>query len=307
MARTNFSSAEYDFSNMVEEFAPALLAAFQLHQDNILVVEAQQALANFLLHGSGAEDETDILETSNGLYVRVPNRSLWIDGYRITIDELSGYLTVPLEANTTNHVYLDDELVPTILRAKATTNPSGTVYLGTATTDSEVCSAVDDTDADRLLNITTFQTVLNQCVTALGAAYFGATPPEDVDARLEYLETHVGGAAVLWDTLQRTANDLTTISEYVATQIAAHAAEESESGGSTAGDGTVIVPAYYDWPLINMALATLRITEYTDPDYPSALLNFCTIVWGVYGDGTLRDDGTATPDYVDPTSTWIPT
>lgn len=202
------------------------------------------AAGNEALHGTGTEETGDVTTVGTGLSCVVAAQSYWVVGRRYT---LAADLTVALPGSSTRHLYMDADQVVTQYAARQSPNPEGTWYLGTATTDSGSCTAVDDTNADRVANLAGLETrmdaveagilELDGVKTVLGLGYYDVdgdpvTGEASVHDRLTALESGGGGGGVsYWGGLERSSGDPTTIPEYVASQI-------GESGGGDGGGGT---------------------------------------------------------------------
>lgn len=137
--------------------------------------------------------------------------------------------------------------------------------------------------------------------TAVGADYFGATPPTtSLHDRVTALESGGGGGGgggtVYWGALAKTAGDAGTIEGQIDADLAAHVA--TYHGAS--GDLSHVQVQEYDVVSANMARGVLRTTRHTDSEYPAYLSDCIVVVHEVTGDGT------DVWDFVDhDNSTWV--
>jgi hypothetical protein len=278
-----------------------LNSEFSAVGDAIAEVEQEFADGNLALHGTGTELAAGLaLAIGTGLSVRILNEAFWLSGRRYEIDEAVGYLVSSLPLNSTRHLYMDASFAITDYASRQTPNPAGTWYMGTATTNASACTAVDDSNADRVANLAgmaarlvSAEADVDALQAAVGIPYSAVDPLDDRVTALE--NAGPGGAAATWGAMAKAAGDPTTVDQEIAAAIAAIPA--STGGGETGTDTSVALP--WDVDACNASRFLLKIVRSVDPQAAEDAVDCVVIVNGVFGDGT---DGS--PNYVDAASTW---
>lgn len=263
------------------------------------------------LHGEGREIGCD-MAAGAGLWCSVGAGSEdahWINGERYTLD--GNAVTVLLNPNSTTHVYmtLDNGASKLVGRpTKVIPSDVGEWYVGVAVTNGTVCTSVDDTDAEtvnadnvasRLQAIAAWQ---EEVETAIGANYFGETPPSaSVDTRLTRIESGGGPEdAILWGALEKSGGDPTKISQEIDADITSH---ETRMHGAVVDDGSdkiEYVIQEYDVISANVARGFLMLCRTVCPMLFTYMTDCIGLVWHVSGDGTDEFD---VVDWVN--STWV--
>jgi hypothetical protein len=278
-----------------------LNSEFSAVGDAIAEVEQEFADGNLALHGTGTELAAGLaLAIGTGLSVRILNEAFWLSGRRYEIDEAVGYLVSSLPLNSTRHLYMDASFAITDYASRQTPNPAGTWYMGTATTNASACTAVDDSNADRVANLAgmaarlvSAEADVDALQAAVGIPYSAVDPLDDRVTALE--NAGPGGAAATWGAMAKAAGDPTTVDQEIAAAIAAIPAP---TGGT--GDGSTTVSLPWDIEAANQGRMLLKLTRTVDPELPVDQVDCICIVNGVWGDGT---DGS--PDFIDRVhSTW---
>lgn len=295
----DYTTKDYDFyGDEGADFTDHLQEQFQLQEDNVLAVDADVAAGNALLHGLGAVGSATLLTVGTGLSCRLNNCDYLLDGRLYAIAEVIGYKVVSLPLNATRYLYVDATGDVTLYETLQATNPTGTWYAGSATTDATSCTAVDDSAADRVASPVALQADVEALQAAVGDPY---TNPASLDTRLQAVEGAGGGGGGLtsWGTAPKAPGDPTTPGQEMdakdAAAVAAHVAalHDSETATST-------VAAPWDVDANNQALALMQEISDDNPTAAESQRDSIVIVPGKWGDST---DGS--PDFVNRTaSTW---
>lgn len=295
----DYTAADYDFAGQTDGFAEKLDTAFDLQQTNVEAVDAMLAQAiTALFAGTGREPGGCTLAAGTGLSATLTNDGYWIAGRRYEVAAGVGTSTVSLPASQTSYVYQDATGLFTCYATQPATTPAGYWYVGTATTDSTSCTAVDQTDCDEIATVTDMAALK----TAIGWPY---TDAATIVTRLAALEagSSGGGGLAYWLTMPKAPGDVTTPSQEMdAKDTAAVAAHVAALHGATSGDGTgtAVPDEPWDVDAVNQALALMQEIAQDNDTAGATQVDTVILVPGVYGDGT----GT-TPDYVDRVnSTW---
>lgn len=234
-----------------------------LKDDGILQLDTNQAAINAELHGTGTTldpDSDTVVQAGSGLSVQVINQAVYVGGRRYEIDELAGWLIVPVTASITSDVYLTKANIPTT-RDVATypdpqaSKPAGTWYVGRVTADSDSVTAVDFSACDRVESISGLATRVETLETT-------AT---DHEGRIVTLEGGGGGGGASYATaLPVSPTDATDTKTYIdagdaATLAAALAAIPGTSG---AGTGTTVVSVWDEFLSGNLQLAMAFVNNF---------------------------------------------
>lgn len=263
--------------------------------DAINTLSDEFATGNEALHGTGAESTGTLLEIATGRACDVSAGAYWINGRRYV---MAADVTVALPANQTSHLYMDAVGTVSVYATLQGTNPVGTWYIGTATTNSAACTAVDDSDADRVANLAQLPEITDRLTIA-------EADIDALDGRVTDIESGaVGGSGpAYWGALGKASSDATTITQAIEAGIDAHEADKHSGEVDTGDDnGTTVIIMPQDVDAVNQARHLLKYTRTVDPDGAADQVDAVTIVWGVWGDGTG-----GSPDFVDRVnSTWLP-
>jgi len=314
-----FGREASDWQGQAENFSAALARAIDGTLDAIDATDAEVALGVLALHGQGREPGTGMnLALGSGLSCRITNGRAWILGRPVVIDDPAEYLVVALPANATTWVYLDDDAAPHLSAALIPSEEKEPdwICLGWARTTAAECVETNMDDAEIIGSIAELDseiaalTLLIQIIqAAIGEEYFTGTPPSRSLHRrvtdLEDLGGGGGGGIVYASLLEWSSTDprllAAVIQDMIDDSFADHVALYHGSSGGSGGSATP-TSSYFDWAIIDQHRGGIRITEYgSDPDFPDSQAAAIYIVWGCYGHG---ENGT--PDYVHPSSTWLP-
>jgi len=181
------------------------------------------------------------------------------------------------------------------------------VVTGPATVTSITDNRAFVTAEEALQATAALQALAATTQTAIGAEYFGGSPPSDsLHSRVSVLEGGYGGpgGTIYWGSMWRGAGDLTTVDQQIDSDIAEHVTDY-HGGGATGGiPGTNIEVAEWDVEAANHARMLLRATRQTDADLPRYMRDCIVVVHGVFGDGTgdydFVDHDNTTWEYVAP-------
>lgn len=257
---------------------------------------AAVAEGNEALHGHGKETGGCGLTTGTGLSCVLGVGFFWVGGVRYEVAEAE---IIVLDPSQTSYLYMDAEGAVTAYVSAQSPNPTGTWFLGTATTDGTTCTAVDDSGADTIAALGD----LGDRMTAAEADV--AALESDVDAldgRVTTLESGGGGGGtpIYADGIARASDNPETVGQkFVALDAEIDALEEAGTGGGN----VVALPALpWDADAVNQAFQLQAQTDADNLAAAGSQMDTIQIKWGVYGDGTGE-----TPDFVDRVnSTWLP-
>jgi|ERR1035437_2380093 hypothetical protein len=262
-----------------------------------LRAEVQTGLG--VIGGAGKEAGGCGLTTGTGLSCVLAAGYYWVGGVRC---HLAASKVIALTASQTSYLYQDAAGSVTAYTTRQTPNPAGTWFLGTATTGSSTCSAVDDSGADVVSATAGLAEAVAQTETALGTPYFGGTPPADVDSRLTALEAGGGGGggpAYYGPLTESSGGGPQTLSQRLTTDEGRLTVLEAAGVGS-GGVATVQAPPW-NVDAANQALQLQAQTDATHLEAAESQIDTVQVKWGVYGDGTA-----SSPNFIDPDSTWLP-
>lgn len=292
----DYTTADYEFNGESTGFAASLEAAFELQQENVETLDEDVADGNAALHGHGRETG-NVLGVGIGLSARLTNGYYWASGRRYQNDELAGYLVIALPASQTRYLYQDADGAVSQYAVLQSPRPTGTWYVGSATTDSGSCTSVDQTGCDEIAALTDVQ-------DAIGWPY---TDSDDIETRLQSLEAGGGGGGggyEYWGLMDESATSATRIRQ-AATSIAEAEVEAHEAAyhaDDPVDTSDLEINERWDIDAVNQARHLLRYTEAVDPDGPEMLVDAVTVLDGIYGDGSGHDEF----DFIDDTNTtWV--
>src|ERR1035437_7892043 len=206
-----------------------------------------------VIGGAGKEAGGCGLTTGTRLSCVLAAGYYWVVGVRC---HLAASKVIALTASQTSYLYQDAAGSVTAYTTRQTPNPAGTWFLGTATTGSSTCSAVDDSGADVVSATAGLAEAVAQTETALGTPYFGGTPPADVDSRLPVLE----------------------------------------AAGVGSGGVATVQARPWNVDAANQALQLQAQTDATHLEAAGSQIDTVQVKWGVYGDGTASSPNFIDPD-----------
>jgi len=292
------------FNNGDTEDVPQHLNEEFLAQDATIAADATaRAAVDLALHGTGRIETGTVLTIGTGLSCRVNDCNYLVAGTLGTLDTTLGYTVVALPAGSTRYLYVDGAGAVTLYTTRQAQNPTGTWYAGEATTDGSVCTAVDDTDADRVAGLADLLSRMVAAEVAIGT-YVDETSIADRLDDLEAIVAGGGGGAgqAFWQHMQESVSSARTpeqMAQAVAdADVAAHVAA-LHAGETPGGGGSTPVEAF-DTDAGNQSRALLSYIRNTDAAGAETQVDAVTIVWGKYGDGS-----NGSPDFIDRVnSTW---
>jgi len=239
MSAPDWSTANYDFIGETSEFPTHLASEFQLVQDNVNAVDGEVADGNLALHGSGKEIGCG-LTAGSGLSCVIGTGSHWVGGRRC---QIASPITVSLTAGTTSWIYLDDEETPSLYPGLQSPNPTGTWFVGTATTDSDSCTAVSITGADTVssnaalsADVATLQADEVKTEAAVGMPTTVRLPPpaRSTTGSPTWRAEGRRGTVAYWGGLDKALGDATSVDQEIDSKIAdAVASLPTSTGNST--------------------------------------------------------------------------
>lgn len=281
-------------------FADHLNSEFRAEDAADAAILAELAAGNLALHGTGCVSGL-VLSPGSGLSANLSDGAYLLGGRYYLQGTQIGYEVIALPANQTSYIYMDAAGSFVCCAAQQTPDPTGTWYVGSATTGASVCLSVSQVGCDRVLNpaglqgeLTAIADEVSALDSAIGIPYTGSV---SLQARVTTLEGGGDGGSqvVYWGALQKANGDPTTVDQEIASKIAAL----PSAGGSGSG---VAVSKQWDVDAVNQSKHLLRYTGATDHQGPANAVDCVTIVWGCYGDGS-----NSSPDFVDRVhSTWLP-
>lgn len=261
--------------------------------EGLETLESTVAVGFDALHGPGKETGGCGLTTGTGLSCVIGTGYFWVDGERVEIEEV---VTVSLSPSQTSYVYLAADLTPSTYSSLQSPRPAGTWYAGSATTDADSCTAVDDSEADTVSSFTGLTTRVEDLEDWQATAETALDDHEDRITDLEGSGGGGGGGTIYADALARAVDNAQTVGQKFAELDAA-----IEAGGAE-GAAVALPQSFDDLEALNQALELMAQTDADNLAAFEAQVNTIQVQWDICGEGS---NGTA--DYIDRVnSTWLP-
>ena len=277
-----------------EDVAAHLNTEFDAVYAAVQAALSEVRAGNFYLHGEGREaNDGGVLSAGSGLSAHLTNVPYWIAGRRYLLAKETGYDVVAVQANADNYIYMDAAGLYHVYTSLQTPKPEGTWFVGVATANALVVTAVDQTDVEEVDSVAALAELVTAILAAVGWPYTGEF---DIQTRLTDLESGngTGGPVTLyWAALTESSGSPRKISKAIQDAMDQHLQDE-HAGDSGTSDITV-VNSRWDIEADNLSRYQLTMGEWF-PDSLEDLVNAVYVIPGVTGGRFIDWEN----------STWVP-